>query len=313
MKRTKVYLLASLTIAQTSCAALAHYEEKGDAHKVVPKQQAKTTDPWKLLEMAISPAYASSSGVTLTVEGPYRVMRATGLPDHPTGAFPNRGNPNHMSEQDYVFRIPVQGQQTGYTTPLQMRISFGVALNGIPFDPGANEFWNGDRSSGWQYEAMALGPRLGLDENNAHVQPSGAYHYHGLPIGLLRELSSSGRQTLIGYAADGFPIYSENKRSSYRLKSGTRPSGPGGSYDGTFVADYEYVPGLGDLDDCNGRSGATPEYPNGTYYYVVSETFPFIPRGFKGTPDPSFDKHPRGRGGGPPGFPPPFPPPFGPR
>ena len=26
--------------------------------------------------------------------------------------------------------------------------------------------------------------------------------------------------------------------------------------------------GLGDLDECNGRFGSTPEYPQGTYYYV---------------------------------------------
>ena len=41
-------------------------------------------------------------------------------------------------------------------------------------------------------------------------------------------------------------------RSSYRLKEGTRPGGdegPGGVHDGTFIADWEYVPGAGDLDD----------------------------------------------------------------
>ena len=34
----------------------------------------------------------------------------------------------------------------------------------------------------------------------------------------------------------------------------------------------------------------TPEFPKGTYYYVLTEEFPFIPRKFKGTPDPSFSK-----------------------
>jgi len=45
--------------------------------------------------------------------------------------------------------------------------------------------------------------------------------------------------------------------SSYRLKSGERPTGagdPGGSYDGTYRDDYEYVAGQGDLDACNGMS-----------------------------------------------------------
>ena len=29
---------------------------------------------------------------------------------------------------------------------------------------------------------------LGTDCNNAHVQPTGAYHYHGLPEGLINRL-----------------------------------------------------------------------------------------------------------------------------
>ena len=43
---------------------------------------------------------------------------------------------------------------------------------------------------------------------------------------------------------------------------------------GAFTQDYEYVEGLGDLDQCNGRFGVTPEFPNGIYYYVVSDDFP---------------------------------------
>ncbi len=58
--------------------------------------------------------------------------------------------------------------------------SFGVALNGLPLDPGTAEFWHNDPN--WNYEAMSGKMDLGLDENNAHVQPNGAYHYHGLPM-----------------------------------------------------------------------------------------------------------------------------------
>lgn len=39
---------------------------------------------------------------------------------------------------------------------------------------------------------------------------------------------------------------------------------------GAYQEDYEYVPGLGDLDDHNGRFCITPEYPNGTYAYFVT-------------------------------------------
>jgi len=178
---------------------------------------------------------------------------------------------------------------------------FGIAVNGIPFDPGAAEFWNRNPRSGWQYEAMSGAINLGLDGNNAHVQPNGAYHYHGLPTALFKRFKRS-RPAMIGYAADGFPVYGpvgyrdandpdsgvKTLESGYRIKRGRRNGGPGGRYDGTFTRDYQHVFGLGDLDACNGRSGVTPEYPEGTYYYVITKTYPFIPRCFKGRPDPSF-------------------------
>ena len=53
-------------------------------------------------------------------------------------------------------------------------MSFGVALNGVPFDPGTAEYWENDRSSDWRYDALSGKINLGLDQNNAHVQPNGA-------------------------------------------------------------------------------------------------------------------------------------------
>jgi hypothetical protein len=49
-------------------------------------------------------------------------------------------------------------------------------------------------------------------------------------------------------------------KSSYQLKSG------GDGYDG--IDDWEYVHEMGDLDQCNGMFGPTPEYPDGIYHYV---------------------------------------------
>ena len=71
------------------------------------------------------------------------------------------------------------------------------------------------------------------------------------------------------------------------MKSGTRPTGegePGGTYDGTYRDDYEYVEGSGDLDECNGTT------LNGVYGYYITDGFPYIMSCFKGTPDPSFLK-----------------------
>jgi len=254
----------------------------------------------------------TASQVSIEVRGEYRYIVSNGLPDHQPGQFPNRGNPNTIRAQKYEYRVPAHPQPAERITPSRMQ-PFGVAINGVPFDPGTAEFWRDDPRSGWQYEAMSGKINLGLDANHAHVQPSGAYHYHGLPTGLIEKLGrEKQRMLLLGYAADGFPIYGQygysnpndaasdlkQLTSSYRLKKGKRPSGPGGTYDGTFVLDWEYVAGAGDLDECNGRTGVTPAYPQGTYYYVLTDKFPFIPRAFRGTPDPSFDRH-----GPPPGGP----------
>ncbi|MBV9868775.1 MAG: YHYH protein [Abitibacteriaceae bacterium] len=291
-----------------------------------------------------SSAAALTNRVSITLEGIYRYVRSNGIPDHATGQFPNRHNPNTVQEQDYTFRMLANPKPAAQETKLGL-FPFAVALNGIAFDPSAAEFWNNDWNSGWQYDPLSVNVNLGLDENNAHVQPDGAYHYHGLPTALMNKLKATSHMTLIGYAADGFPLYApyvyanpndpksalRAMKSSYRLKTGTRPGGdkgPGGVYDGTFTADYEYVAGSGDLDECNGRSGVTPEYPHGTYYYVLSTNWPIIPRVLKGTPDATFLRHGHANGPGPGGFrggqrpggPPPFgrpgrnfggPPPFG--
>lgn len=240
--------------------------------------------------------------VTIQIEEGMRVIWANGVPDHDTGSFPNRRNPNAIRAQTYTFRMPAEPSAAARLVPLGMH-PFGVAVNGVVFDPGAAEWWRGDFSSGWQYEPLSGAIDLGVDENNGHVQPNGAYHYHGIPTRLLRRLTG-GKPTmvLIGWAADGFPIYGPwdrqvpgdpaspwiPMRSSYRLKKGVRPDGPAGHYDGSFVADHEFVAGAGDLDECNGRSGPTPEFPKGIYHYHLTDTFPYIPRFFKGTPDPSF-------------------------
>ena len=76
--------------------------------------------------------------------------------------------------------------------------------------------------------------------------------------------------------------------SSFRLKSGNRPSGtanPGGAYDGTYVDDYEYVAGSGDLDQCNGMMW------KGSYGYYVVNAYPWVLSCFKGTPNTSFNKN----------------------
>jgi len=142
---------------------------------------------------------------------------------------------------------------------------------------------------------MYLSNGFRVDSHNAHTQPNGAYHYHGDPMALFSRTGDVA-SPVVGFAADGFPIYGSfikdgaairQVQSSYQLKSGTRPSDnnqPGGSYDGSFRDDYEYIAGSGDLDECNGMS------VNGQYAYYITDRFPYLMACFKGTVDESFRK-----------------------
>ena len=195
-----------------------------------------------------------------------------------------------------------QGGSLGY--------KFGIMITGVPFDPVANEPWentsSGELNYEWNLEVLSENTELVYDCNNAH-DPN-RYHYHGSPLDYLASIGENGtsHSTMLGYAADGFPIYYKYGfsdaqdaqsdivalKSSYQVKEGCRPgdgiAAPDGGYDGSYVADYEYVNGLGDLDECNGRFSVTPEYPNGIYVYYITDEFPSIPRCFSGTPSEDY-------------------------
>lgn len=126
---------------------------------------------------------------------------------------------------------------------------------------------------------------------------------------------------ILGWAFDGYPVYGpygysdpknaaspiKRMKSSFRLRAITQRTslpdwalafhagipqqlaapqyGPDVSATyplGRYVEDYDYVAGLGDLDQYNGRFTVTPEFPGGTYAYFVtinddgSPAFPFI-------------------------------------
>ncbi|MEP0521330.1 MAG: YHYH protein [Hyphomicrobiales bacterium] len=219
---------------------------------------------------------AHEGKVSVSIENGKRCYHSNGLPDHSTGVFPNSGNPNAISAQN--VNVCVSTSPAKNATPRQHRGSVGIGINGVQFRPGTADFYDAssprgfsrDPSSGWSMEGLNPANVLGMDSNNAHVGPDGLYHYHGVANALVRSAGSGP----IGYAADGFEIHyaGSTQSSSYRLKTGARPSGPGGVYDGTYVEDFNYVAGSGTLDQCNGGM------LNGKFVYFATETFPFLPR-----------------------------------
>ena len=223
---------------------------------------------------------------SITTNGDQLCISSDGLPDHETG--PLRPGAS-VQEQDHDFCVDATPELTGQTTH-NVRIS-GVTVTGIPLRPGTAEYYDAssargysrDRSSGWNVEGMG---GLTMDAQNAHVDGSGLYHYHGIPSAVVSSLEG----TLFGYAADGFEIHyvGPMAQPSWQLRSGQRTSGPGGDYDGTYVQDYEFVAGSGNLDECNGAM------VDGQYVYFATDTFPYFPRCFKGTVSADFAGDRRG-------------------
>ena len=243
-----------------------------------------------------------------------RRLVANGVPAHSTGEqFVGERNPIVTHEVNVVMPLtPVARTGTG-----QQIIETAYALNGVLFNPGTggrcasdvtdiSECSQRPGSVGeWTIEALGQSSfDFGEDDNHAHVQRGGVYHYHGIPEGMLSEENLAGESMqLIGWAVDGFPLYARYGYSdpdsgtsslqamdpSYQLKTTPGPDRP--SVDiipmGTFSEDYEYIEGSGDLDECNGRFAVTPEFPQGIYHYYATDTYPFVQRCVKGTPDPS--------------------------
>lgn len=252
-----------------------------------------------------------------------RKISINSIASHNVGKFPNAGNPNRIKESKATYSIPLKPELAKRQTTA-MGYDTGVLFSGVSLDPFTAEFFigsGGRMNREWNITTLTSTVNLGLDCNNAHVQPTGRYHYHGTPSAYLAQLGDEGKGMIkLGYAADGFPIYYKygfdesgnliSHQSGYQLKKGQRSgdgrTAPDGAYDGTYFNDYEYVATLSDLDECNGRWGRTPESEN-EYYYVITDNFPSAPICFSGTPSKDFSKR-MGGGPGGPGRRPPGPP-----
>ncbi|MBF0425935.1 MAG: YHYH protein [Magnetococcales bacterium] len=195
-------------------------------------------------------ATLSSTG-TVTINGKsvaVVVITADGVPYYGTNGaagFESASYLHTASKQSYTYKIPsspaLAGSATAGTyTPVSLAGDFGVASDGVPFDPLTSRC-NGVAGSTsttctWRVEGLLQSSpgtttsqyttgRLGFDSHDGHVMSSGAYHYHGIPCGIVvssgstttkllscQPTTSSGWGNLstspvtVGYARDGYPI-----------------------------------------------------------------------------------------------------------
>lgn len=307
----------------------------GDFNPVSVRQAASTFDVDRGVasnaDTSLGSAYLGSytiddtgfgTEVTVTVDNQTktRTIMSNALPNHATGEFPNSGNPNTISEQDRTWTFPTEPVFTGTATSAREP---GVAINGVKFEPDTAERATCDSGEVHSIEAIQDVTDLGLDFNNAHVQPTGEYHYHGVSD-LLVNLYSSGQDLVhVAFAADGHLIYYSKSGAyapSYRTGTDARDGtnctytsgGPNGrtisfgpERDGSLKSDWEYNESYGQLDECNGVT------VDGQYIYLITDEYPFVPRCLMGSFTESAPGGAGPGGQGPPpggGFPPP--PPF---
>lgn len=171
----------------------------------------------------------------------YVYVTATGIPAYPTGPFQD-GNPSQASNQNAIYKIPLNPQSnTGTPTPTNGG-NIGVFINGVSlFDYRDGVGWNANTntlcggpgnppcpggpmaSTAWNRDAVPA-EKSGFDCSKGHPA-MGNYHHHQNPSAFKLDLEvvsticnlydaeglyvidSTQHSPLIGFAYDGFPIY----------------------------------------------------------------------------------------------------------
>ena len=190
-----------------------------------------------------------------SVNGSERVITGNGLPvDSETGIFPIQKtdpayqidtNPNSIQKQNISFSLPLNPTKAASPSCVPMGM-IGVALNGVAI-------FNALDASG--RDAVAHETQ---DVCDGHPQAAGIYHYHGPSPCMPGE---SGNNQLIGYALDGFGIYSMYDANGKEITNAN-------------------------LDSCHGTTSEVMW--NGKlvnmYHYVLTQEYPYTIGCFMGTP-----------------------------
>ena len=246
----------------------------GSTWDLTQKPQAAGKITWPDAEFSIE---RTQTGLVVS-----RLIKGNGLPvKTPTGTFPISPsdpaftydrNPNSIQKQAVALTLPADPQLAAQPSCVPMGM-IGVALNGVAI-------FNALDALGRDAVAHEV-----QDLCSGHPEPRGTYHYHGPSPCLPGETQN---EQLIGYAIDGFGIYSMYDANGRELSDA-------------------------DLDPCHGRTSVV-EFdgrPQNIYHYVLTREYPYTIGCFMGTPQRLHQAPPPGGGpGGGPGFrrPPPPPP-----
>lgn len=290
----------------------------GDCVDYVNTYEAAVTD--------IQNGTGFEADVAITTDFSTCTIASNSVPNHDfndtSAAFAGGADGATISATAAEFTVQRNPALAASSTALSQGITNAVFLNGVVLDilsagcykpNDASADADGNTAIGcstddpWLLDPLGTEHKFGADEHNAHTQPGGLYHYHGGPNAMYDDNPGVDGSPVIGFAADGFPIYGSYFKDSggtvrkavsgYTLKAGSRgtksDTNPGGNYDGTYNDDWEFT-NSGDLDVCNGM------WVNDQYGYYVTDSYPWVMGCMSGTPNDSFNKGTGGGTGGPP-------------
>jgi len=154
---------------------------------------------------------------------------------------------NLVSAQKLSFSLSLSPTMAEVKTSTSLG-PIGILVNGaVVFNP-----YEGDGKTvavtGNVYLTDSNGVKWGfLDKCNGHPGMGGMYHYHGMPPCVTKVIDKTGGPShILGIAFDGFLIYGDKDSNGKVIPSSK-------------------------LDECNGITSATPEFPKGVYHYVLTE------------------------------------------
>lgn len=194
--------------------------------------------------------------------------------------------PNALSAQEWSWSVALNPVKAKSVTSIKNVLgTLGFTVSGLPiYGPTEGPMPMAEAYGDPVYNKI-------MDTCGGHTGPAREYHHHAITLAQQCNLS---KQKILGYALDGFPIYTTlgclNAKCTKTavMKSGYVKTGDPktNSWD---AYTYKASKSTSALDACNGRT-----QPDGTYGYHVTTDFPYIIGCFAGTAT-----LPMGRAGGP--------------
>ncbi len=260
-------------------------------YELISTGSTTNTVTWRNADANTSLGYATTSflnvdGVNVSFDSSNIYVEGRAIPNHALDLHPNFVGHSEIEEQDVSYVIPRLVNETATAMP---DYAVAVMVNGIAYyTPKSTKSWNDEGS--WHYNNGNV-----TDFNEfttySHSTVNGLFHYHNISPQILglTEWDSTEHSPIIGWAFDGLPIYGPygykdpmdtsseivNIKSRFKLRSGSRQSGPGGAHTGMFVEDYDLDGAINDdalgyTTQYNTRYGYTPDSPTTPITYYVA-------------------------------------------